>query len=55
MADCQMGVTTLSSRRNVIPYRAELGGIANNLDFGPGLQACLSDKNKDEDTDKFKQ
>ncbi|KAJ8712999.1 hypothetical protein PYW08_008303 [Mythimna loreyi] len=48
MADCQIGVTTLSVRRRSVPYRAEIGGIADSLDFGAGLHACQSDKRKEE-------
>lgn len=48
MADCQIGVITLSARTRAMPYRAEIGGVAKNLSLGEGYQACISDRNKDE-------
>ncbi|KAF9805765.1 hypothetical protein SFRURICE_009397, partial [Spodoptera frugiperda] len=48
MADCQIGVITLSARTRAMPYRAEIGGVAKNLSLGDGYQACISDRNKDE-------
>ncbi|KAJ8712998.1 hypothetical protein PYW08_008302 [Mythimna loreyi] len=48
MADCQLGVTTLSARRRAVSTRTEIGGIANSLNFGPGHFACQFDLNKNE-------
>ncbi|KAF9417324.1 hypothetical protein HW555_005540, partial [Spodoptera exigua] len=50
MTDCQIGVTSMSARTRAMPYRAEIGGVVSNLNFGEGYHACLSDRNKDEQT-----
>ncbi|XP_047033030.1 uncharacterized protein LOC124639635 [Helicoverpa zea] len=48
MTDCQIGVTTMSARTKETPYRAEIGGVAANLNFGDGYPACMADLNKGE-------